>query len=181
MPWDDAIVGHVNQFPVPFAHSIAAVDRDGRVIWEQGDVTRVFPLASVTKIVTSLATLRAVQSGIVSLATIAGSAPQFHANSRLGSSGALDNGEAMPFTLAHLLSHSSGLAAEGNGTEFRDMPGMRRIYSNQGFDVLGDFMREKTGAATSRWIDRGSPPRWGCAQPPFQAPQLGRGLGQRWT
>ena len=154
MPWDDAIVGHVNQFPVPFAHSIAAVARDGRVIWEQGDVTRIFPLASVTKIVTSLATLRAVQSGIVSLATIAGSAPQFHANSRLGSSGALDNGEAMPFTLAHLLSHSSGLAAEGNGMEFRDLPGMRRIYSNQGFDVLGDFMREKTGAATSRWIDR---------------------------
>ena len=125
MPWDDAIVGHVNQFPVPFAHSIAAVSRDGRVIWEQGDVTRIFPLASVTKIVTSLATLRAVQSGIVSLATIAGSVPQFHANSQLGSGGASDYGEALPFTLAHLLSHSSGLAAEGNGTEFRDMPGMR--------------------------------------------------------
>ena len=144
----------MNQFPVPFTHAIAAVDSDGRVVWEQGDVTEVFPLASVTKIVTSIATLRAVQSGIVSLATVVGLAPQSDGNVAIRAGGISDGGIGVPFTLAHLLSHSSGLAAEGDGAEFRDLPGMRRIYSNQGFDVLGNFMRENTGAPTSRWIDR---------------------------
>ncbi len=138
---DDGYRGRVNNYPVPFPHSIAAVDADGRVIWEQGDVAQVFPLASVTKIVTSLATLREVQQGTISLAEVVGHAPS-------------DTPGGEPYTLAHLLSHSSGLAAEGDGQDFRDTPGMRRIYSNQGFDVLGDVMESATGLKTSRWIDR---------------------------
>lgn len=133
----------MSTYPVPFDHSIAAISADGGVIWEQGDVTRVFPLASVTKIITALATLRAVERGQTTLSTVVGFAPDRDPD-RPG----------IPFTVAHLLSHSSGLAAEGSGTEFRDLPGRRRIYSNQGFDVLGRFMRDVTGLKTSRWIDR---------------------------
>lgn len=122
---------------MPFSHAVAAVDGDGAVIWEQGDVARVFPLASVTKIISALATLRSVEQGNTSLAEVVGRAPS-----------------GTPYTVAHLLSHASGLAAEGDGADFRDEPGRRRIYSNQGFDVLGRFLEGKTGEVTSRWIDR---------------------------
>ncbi len=125
-----------NSYPVPFDHAVAAIDARGRVIWEQGDVTRVFPLASVTKIVTALAALRAVEEGMTALAHVVGQAP---------------NGD--PYTVAHLLSHSSGLAAEGGGTDFKESPGRKRIYSNQGFDVLGRHLERVTGATTARWID----------------------------
>ena len=128
---------------MPFDHAIAAVDADGRVIWEQGNVAEVFPLASVTKILSSLATLRAVEEGSVALDQVVGQAPGDGARP-----------EGVPFTLAHLLSHSSGLAAEGDGAQFRDLPGRRRVYSNQGFDVLGGFMRKTTGERTSKWVDR---------------------------
>lgn len=136
---------------MPFAHAVAAVDVDGRVVWEQGDVARVFPLASVTKIITSLATLREVERGATSLAEVVGRAPA-RGSAELPARGTGEVGA--PYTVAHLLSHSSGLAAEGDGTAFRDQPGRRRIYSNQGFDVLGHFMEQKTGERTSRWIDR---------------------------
>lgn len=137
---------------MPFAHAVAAVDGDGRVVWEQGDVARVFPLASVTKIITSLATLREVERGATSLAEVVGRAPTPQGSAELPARGTGEVGA--PYTVAHLLSHSSGLAAEGDGTAFRDQPGRRRIYSNQGFDVLGYFMEQKTGERTSRWIDR---------------------------
>ncbi len=122
---------------MPFRHAVAAVRPDGEVVWEQGDVTGVFPLASVTKIITALATLRSVEEGAFSLASIVGHSP-----------------DGTPYSLAHLLSHSSGLAAEGGGADFRDEPGRRRIYSNQGFDVLGTFVQEQVGEKTSKWIDR---------------------------
>lgn len=124
-------------YPVPFSHAVAAVRADGTVVWEQGDVTKVFPLASVTKIITALATLRTVEEGAFSLASVVG-----------------DSEGGTPFSVAHLLSHSSGLAAEGSGTDFRDEPGRRRIYSNQGFDVLGKYVEARTGEKTARWIDR---------------------------
>lgn len=124
-----------DDYPVLFDHAVAAVDVTGRVIWEQGDVGKVFPLASVTKIVTSLATLRAVEQGVFGLATPVG------------------ENAGRPYSVAHLLSHSSGLAAEGNGQDFRDLPGRRRIYSNQGFDVLGKFVESQTGVPMTRWID----------------------------
>lgn len=124
-----------DDYPVPFDHAVAAVDATGRVVWEQGDVGKVFPLASVTKIVTSLATLRAVEQGVFGLATPVG------------------ENAGRPYSVAHLLSHSSGLAAEGKGQDFRDLPGRRRIYSNQGFDVLGKFVESQTGVPMTRWID----------------------------
>lgn len=126
----------LGEYPIPFPHAVAAVKGDGEVVWEQGEVGRVFPLASVTKIITSLATLRAVEEGLFDLSTIVGYAPG-----------------NVPYTVAHLLSHSSGLAVEGDGANFQQPVGVRRIYSNQGFDVLGDFLKEKIDVTLPKWID----------------------------
>lgn len=124
-------------YPIPFPHAVAAIKGDGSVVWEQGEVGRVFPLASVTKIVTAAATLRAAEVGLLDISTAVGAAP----------SGA-------QYTVAHLLSHSSGLAVEGDGNTFRAPPGQRRIYSNQGFDVLGDFLLSKLDVSLPMWIDQ---------------------------
>lgn len=123
-------------YPVPFAHAVAAVDSRGASLWEQGDVWKVFPLASVTKILTAVGTLRAVQAGAVTVSSPVGTSPK-----------------ADPYTVAHLLSHSSGLAVEGDGTNFRARPGERRIYSNQGFDVLGTYLVETLDMPLTRWMD----------------------------
>lgn len=124
-------------YPVPFPHAIAAVDAAGNVVWEQGKVGRVFPLASVTKIITAIATLRAVEAGLFSVSSPVGVSP-----------------DGQTYTVAHLLSHSSGLSVEGDGTKFRDAPGRRRIYSNQGFDVLGDYLNERLQMRLSLWMDQ---------------------------
>ncbi len=124
-------------FPVPFKHAIVAVDKNGRPIWEQGDIHEVFPLASVTKIITSLSALRAVEEGALDLSTVAGYSPS-----------------GQPYTIAHLLSHSSGLAVEGDGNDFRAAPGMRRLYTNQGFEVLGDRVEEAVDRPLAKWMDQ---------------------------
>ena len=46
-------------------------------------------------------------------------------------------------TVRHLLAHASGLPFEGH-TPITP-PGRRRIYSNAGFDLLGDLIAKKTG------------------------------------
>ncbi|MBK9178797.1 MAG: beta-lactamase family protein [Acidimicrobiales bacterium] len=83
----------------------------------RGDAHRRFPLASVTKILTSMAVWVAVEEGTVALDTPAGPP---------GS------------TIRHLLAHASGLAPD----ERRAIapPGTRRIYSNAGFEVLADVV-----------------------------------------
>ncbi len=124
-------------YPVPFRHAIAAVDANGAVIWSQGDVGGVFPLASVTKIVTAMSTLVAVQERLLDISDPVGA-----------------DEAGRQYSVAHLLSHSSGLASEGDGATFRDAPGRRRIYSNQGFDVLGEYLREKVDQPLTRWMDR---------------------------
>lgn len=124
-------------YPVPFPHAVAAVRANGEVIWSQGDVAQVFPLASVTKVITALATLSAMQQGAMDLSDVVG-----------------EDGARRPYSAAHLLSHSSGLAQEGDGHDFRDAPGRRRIYSNQGFDVLGQYLQASVGVPNTRWIDQ---------------------------
>ena len=46
-------------------------------------------------------------------------------------------------TVRHLLAHASGLPFEGEAT--LAAPGTRRIYSNPGFDVLGELVAERIG------------------------------------
>jgi CubicO group peptidase (beta-lactamase class C family) len=95
----------------------AAVAAPDGVVGTHGrhDVERRW--ASVTKVVTALATLIAAEEGTVDLDEPAG--PE-------GS------------TLRHLLAHASGLPFEGDAPIAE--PGQRRIYSNTGFDVLGEHV-----------------------------------------
>ena len=105
-------------------HAAAAVfGRDG-VIGTRGDAGHVFRWASVTKLVTALTVLVAVDRGLVSL------------DDEAGPAGA---------TVRHLLAHASGLGFEGSMT--LATPGTRRIYSNSGFDTLGAVVGARAGQA----------------------------------
>lgn len=98
-----------------------------------GGVERVFPLASVTKPLFAYAVLIAVEEGSLALDEPAG--PE-------GS------------TVAHLLSHSSGLAPEATspGGPMSAPVGTRRIYSNQGFEVLGQVLATNTDMTPAEYL-----------------------------
>ncbi len=105
----------IDGWPVPFA-AAGVVTVDGRRE-THGDAARVLPLASVSKPVTALAILVAAEEGVIDLDESAGPP---------GS------------TVRHLLAHASGLPFEG--TTPIVPPGRRRIYSNEGFRVLGSHL-----------------------------------------
>lgn len=84
---------------------------------EAGDVEHRFALASVTKLMTAVAVLVAVEEGTV------------HLDEPAGPPGA---------TVRHLLAHASGLPFEGSDPVAE--PGLKRIYSNTGYDVLADHL-----------------------------------------
>lgn len=96
-----------------------------------GDPDEVFPLASVTKPIAAYAVLVAVDRGLLSLDQPAG--PE-------GS------------TIRHLLAHASGLPF-GVGAPIAK-PGTRRIYSNYGFDVLGEAVSAQLGVTIQEWLRR---------------------------
>ena len=117
--------------PLP-SFDVALVLRvGGDVVYSHGDVDRVFPLASVTKPIVAWSALVAVDRGLVGLDDPAG--PE-------GS------------TVRHLLAHASGLSFEGRRPVAA--PGKRRIYSNQGFDVLGEVLAGATGMDVAQWVRR---------------------------
>jgi CubicO group peptidase (beta-lactamase class C family) len=93
--------------------------RDGELVGMHGSRDRVFRWASVTKLVTALATLIAAEEGVVDLDEPAGPP---------GS------------TVRHLLGHASGLSFDQGPPIAK--PGQRRIYSNAGFEVLADHVAE---------------------------------------
>lgn len=97
------------------------VARDGRHALA-GDVDGVLPLASVTKVLTALAVLVAVEEEVLELDEPAGPP---------GS------------TVRLLLCHASGLPFEGSTPIAA--PGVRRIYGNAAYEVLGELLAERTG------------------------------------
>ena len=118
------------------AHAAAAVvDPDG-IRASHGDVVRSVRWASVTKPITALAVLIAVERGLIDLDEPAG--PPGPPRS----------------TVRHLLGHASGLPFEGDTV--LAVPGRRRIYSNAGFDVLGALVAERAGrpfdAVLRAWV-----------------------------
>lgn len=110
--------------------SAAVVGPDGTIA-SHGELDRLFRWASVTKLVTALAVLAAVEDGRVDL------------DEPAGPPGA---------TVRHLLAHASGLPFEGETALGR--PGTRRIYSNPGFDLLGAILAERDGAPESEVLHR---------------------------
>src|SRR5947208_3340829 len=111
----------IDEWPVDNA-ATAVVSGAGDVLATHGDTARRFPLASVTKPLTAYAALIAIEEGVVELDTPAG--PE----------GA---------TIRHLLSHTSGLAF--NEHKAMAAPGVRRLYSNAGFEQLADALTEHSG------------------------------------
>lgn len=96
-----------------------------------GDADRVFSLASVTKPIVSYAVLVGVENGLFSL------------ENPCGPDGS---------TLRHILAHASGLPSEPGAPIAK--PGERRIYSNYGFDVLGEFISERLGMSAQEYVHK---------------------------
>ncbi len=108
------------------AVGVTTADAELGAVGPRGDV---LAWASVTKLLTALAVLVAVEEGAVDLDAAAG--PE-------GS------------TIRHLLAHASGLAPD----ERRPLaaPGTRRIYSNAGFEVLAESVAAATGIAFADYL-----------------------------
>jgi CubicO group peptidase (beta-lactamase class C family) len=117
----------VDEWPVTTA-AVAVVGPSG-VLARRGATDAVLPLASVTKPLVALAALVAVEEGTIGLDDPAG--PE-------GS------------TVRHLLAHASGLPFEGATPIAR--PGRRRIYSNEGFAVLGAHLATAAGMSVADYL-----------------------------
>jgi CubicO group peptidase (beta-lactamase class C family) len=113
----------------PATNAAAGVARADGTIRTHGASSRPFALASVTKVLVALATLVAVEEGSVDLDQAAGPP---------GS------------TLRHLLAHASGLAPDNDAV--LAAPASRRIYSNRGFEVLGDVLASATGMSVAQYL-----------------------------
>jgi CubicO group peptidase (beta-lactamase class C family) len=97
----------------------AVVTRDGLLDWH-GDEAHEYLWASLTKPVVALATLVAVEEGVLDLDEPAGPP---------GS------------TVRHLLAHAAGLPFDG--TVPIAEPGERRVYSNTGFEMLAQHLEKR--------------------------------------
>ena len=111
------------------AHAAAAAVRPEGFVASHGPATHVFRWASVTKLATALATLVAVEEGVVDLDDPAG---------REGA------------TVRHLLAHASGLPFDGGPPIAR--VGERRIYSNVGFEALADHVAGRAEMPFDRYL-----------------------------
>ena len=105
----------------PVGTAAAGVTTAGGTLAATGPLDRALPLASVTKLLTAMAVLVAVEEETIGLDDPAG--PE-------GS------------TVAHLLAHASGLGLDGARLS---APGRRRIYSNAGFERLGEVLADRSG------------------------------------
>ena len=101
-----------------------------------GPADQPFGLASVTKPLVALAVLVAVEEGTLDLDVEL-------RDGRLGRG----------VTVRHLLAHASGLAFDQ--VERIALPGSRRIYSNVGFEILGEVLAEASGLDPATYLDEG--------------------------
>jgi CubicO group peptidase (beta-lactamase class C family) len=116
----------VREWPVDNA-AVAVLDRTGEIARTGPD--EPMPWASVTKLVTALGVLIAVSRGDVAL------------DESAGPPGA---------TVRHLLAHASGLGVEDDTVLAQ--PGKRRIYSNRGFELLGQLVTERVGKPFPEYV-----------------------------
>jgi CubicO group peptidase (beta-lactamase class C family) len=117
----------VDAWDVPFV--AVGVTTADMVLATHGDAARRLPLASVSKPIAARATLVAAEEGVVDL------------DEPAGPPGA---------TVRHLLAHASGLPFEGNRPIAP--PGRRRIYSNEGFQALGDHVAAAAEMPFARYV-----------------------------
>src|SRR5207302_3053872 len=110
-------------------HASAGIVRGGEVIAAHGPRDVELRWASVTKLAVALAVLIAAEEAIVDLDEPAG--PE-------GS------------TVRHLLAHASGLPFEGPTPIAK--PGQRRIYSNTGYEALGEHLARKAAMRFDEYL-----------------------------
>jgi len=109
--------------------AVGVVGGGGRLLGWRGDTARRSRWASVTKLLTALATLVAVEEGTVDL------------DQPAGPPGA---------TVRHLLAHASGLPFTGERP--LTPPGRRRIYSNVGFEGLAATVADGAGMPFEEYL-----------------------------
>ncbi|GAA0459228.1 serine hydrolase domain-containing protein [Streptomyces sp. NPDC046215] len=118
----------IENWPVETA-AAAVVRADGTLAGAHGPAGHRFPLASVTKPLAAYAALLAVEEGAIELDEPAGPA---------GS------------TVRHLLAHTSGLAFDEHRVTAE--PGTRRLYSNAGFEALGEHIAGATDIPFAEYL-----------------------------
>lgn len=119
---------HITTWPVD--HVAAAVIDPRGEIHLHGDESRVFRLASVSKVITAWAVLVACEEGTVSLAD------------PIGQEGC---------TVRHLLAHAGGYPFEG--TAPIGAPAVRRTYSNTGYEMLSNHLADCSGMDFWEYVD----------------------------
>ena len=120
-------LSQIDRWPAP--HVGVAVVTPAGVVARHGQVDAPAPWASVSKLLTAYAVLMAAQD------------EEFDLDEPGGPDGS---------TIRHLLAHASGLPFEGQAAVAR--PGTRRIYSNTGFDLLGEIISATTGHEFNEYL-----------------------------
>jgi len=126
--WDQAAGWDVPQLGVAVVGQGAAGDV-GRLD-HLGDTDSAVPVASVTKVLVAYAVMVALEEEALDL------------DEPAGPPGA---------TVRHLLAHTAGYGFE-SGSAVIAAPGTRRIYSNQGFEVLAAHLEARTGIAMPTYL-----------------------------
>jgi CubicO group peptidase (beta-lactamase class C family) len=155
----------VDRWPTPTV--AVGVTTAERTLATRGPADDVLAWASVTKTVTALAALVAVERGTIALDEPAGPP---------GS------------TVRHLLAHASGLSFSRPHVPPITKPGVKRMYSNVGFDTLAAHLAAKTGTPFPDYLrasvldplgmsaELRASPAWGLVGPLEDLLRLGREL-----
>ncbi|MGP5026690.1 serine hydrolase domain-containing protein [Glutamicibacter ardleyensis] len=122
-----SVLAQIEQWPVDNAVSVV-VNGDGAIAAEHGDTKRVYPLASVTKLLSTYAFLIALEEEAMTLEDPAGPEDS---------------------TVRHLLAHTAGY--DFDSTTIRYAVGTKRGYSNIGFEVLAEHLEKETGMSFSEY------------------------------
>lgn len=136
----DPVATVLSQFPFPvscalFSYESASLPGSCQLLGCWGDQDKVYPWMSVTKLVTSRTILGAVENGVLDLNE---PLPQLPGVS-----------DPRPVSVADLLAHRSGLGHEKR--EFTRAPRSRRVYSNSGYEILGELLSQRSGIPFSAW------------------------------
>lgn len=122
----DGVLSVIDTWPVPHA---AAARVHATAVVTHGDTSHRFRLASISKVITAVACLIAVEEGSVTL------------DDRVGPPGA---------TLRHCLAHAAGYGFDTENTIIG--VGKRRVYSNTGIERAARHVAERTGIPFADYV-----------------------------
>lgn len=137
----DPVAAVLAQFPFSvsaalFSFKSSSAPESCKLLGTWGDQDKVYPWMSVTKLVTSRTILGAVENGVLDLEQPLEQLPGMS--------------EPRPVSVADLLAHRAGLDHEKR--EFTRDPHSRRVYSNSGYEILGDLLSERSGVPFATWV-----------------------------